>query len=245
MNERQKDEYRRLTGQPDKTEWLGERPDPTSNQYADLPRMLREAKLESGEALRTLRRLAAEEIERLQADNERLMHHVRASPSLSNYYVNLAETEIDAQRRRANTLQDELRALKSSAHETAGDDARDAVRYRWMRDWYHREGKRAEIDPYGHIAVRTLPEWEALLDAAIARSSPLEPTTELSRYRCMFCNRSFATVVVLDSHEETCQQDRAAVKATASLPGCECLVRDKAPSAYHNVKCPRYVADAL
>ena len=36
-----------------------------------------------------------------------------------------------------------------------------------------------------------------------------------------------------------------AVKATASLPACECLVRDKSPSAYHNVKCPRYVADAL
>jgi hypothetical protein len=36
-----------------------------------------------------------------------------------------------------------------------------------------------------------------------------------------------------------------AVKATASLPACECLVRDKSPSAYHNVKCPRYVADLL
>jgi len=34
-------------------------------------------------------------------------------------------------------------------------------------------------------------------------------------------------------------------KATASLTACECLVRDKAPSAYHNVKCPRYVADLL
>lgn len=43
---------------------------PSSNQYADLPRMLREAKLESGEALRTLRRLAAEEIERLVHDVE-------------------------------------------------------------------------------------------------------------------------------------------------------------------------------
>lgn len=53
---------------------------------------------------------------------------------------------------------------------------RDAVRYRWLRDWYHREGKRAEIDPDGHVAVRTLPEWEALLDAAIARSSSVEPS---------------------------------------------------------------------
>jgi hypothetical protein len=36
-----------------------------------------------------------------------------------------------------------------------------------------------------------------------------------------------------------------AEKAAADLPACECLVRDKAPSAYHNVKCPRYVADLL
>lgn len=49
----------------------------------------------------------------------------------------------------------------------------DAIRYRWLRDWYHREGKRSEIDPDGHITVRTLLEWEALLDAAIARS-PVE-----------------------------------------------------------------------
>jgi len=36
-----------------------------------------------------------------------------------------------------------------------------------------------------------------------------------------------------------------AVKAIADLPACECLVRNKALSAYHNVKCPRYVADLL
>lgn len=46
-----------------------------------------------------------------------------------------------------------------------------SVRYDWLRDWYHREGKRSEIDPDGHVAVRTLPEWEALLDAAIARET--------------------------------------------------------------------------
>lgn len=74
---------------------------------------------------------AATEIERLQTDNERLMHHVRASPSLSNAYVNLAETEIDAQRRRANALQDEVRALKSSAHETTEPKP---VAWRWIVD---------------------------------------------------------------------------------------------------------------
>ena len=36
-----------------------------------------------------------------------------------------------------------------------------------------------------------------------------------------------------------------AQKAAAALPACECLVRDKEPSAYHNVKCPRFVADKL
>jgi hypothetical protein len=30
-----------------------------------------------------------------------------------------------------------------------------------------------------------------------------------------------------------------------ALAPCECLVRDKTPSAYHNVKCPRYVEGAL
>lgn len=38
--------------------------------------------------------------------------------------------------------------------------------------------------------------------------------------------------------------DANAEKATA-LPDCECLVRDKTPSAYHNVKCPRYIEGAL
>jgi hypothetical protein len=37
----------------------------------------------------------------------------------------------------------------------------------------------------------------------------------------------------------------AAQKALASLPSCECLLRDKEPSAYHALKCPRYVADLL
>lgn len=41
---------------------------------------------------------------------------------------------------------------------------------------------------------------------------------------------------------------REALLASEAKPGegqpqCECLVRDKEPSAYHNVKCPRYVAE--
>jgi hypothetical protein len=86
-------------------------------------------------------------------------------------------------------------------------ECRDTIRYHWLRDWILRDGRRAEIDPDGHIAVRTLPEWEALLDAAIARG--------------------------------------AAQKSGACLPPCECLLLDKEPSAYHALKCPRYVADAL
>lgn len=34
-------------------------------------------------------------------------------------------------------------------------------------------------------------------------------------------------------------------KAAASLPPCECLIADKEPSAYHAVKCPRFVAGKL
>lgn len=37
----------------------------------------------------------------------------------------------------------------------------------------------------------------------------------------------------------------SAEKSELSLVPCECLVRDKEPSAYHNVNCPRYVADLL
>jgi hypothetical protein len=42
-----------------------------------------------------------------------------------------------------------------------------------------------------------------------------------------------------------CQQRRGQVEATANLPACECLLLNKAPSAYHAPKCPRYVADLL
>lgn len=78
-------------------------------------------------------------------------------------------------------------------------DERDALRYRWLRDWVLREGKRSEIDPYGHIAVRTVPEWERLLDEAMTRSSAQETkpecllsgtgrhSTELGQRNCAFC----------------------------------------------------------
>jgi hypothetical protein len=73
--------------------------------------------------------------------------------------------------------------LAGFAQETSPEEPRepnnDAARYRWLRDWYRRGGKRSEIDPDGHIAVRTLPEWEVLLDAAIARSSSEEPESLL------------------------------------------------------------------
>ncbi len=36
-----------------------------------------------------------------------------------------------------------------------------------------------------------------------------------------------------------------AVKASASLPPCECLILDKEPSAYHATKCPRFVEGVL
>lgn len=51
-------------------------------------------------------------------------------------------------------------------------------------------------------------------------------------------------------HENKCpvfwaMPTKEAQKSGEGLPACECLVRDKALSAYHNVNCPRYVAGQL
>jgi hypothetical protein len=45
--------------------------------------------------------------------------------------------------------------------------AKDAARYRWLLDWYLRAGKRAEIDPLGHIRVTTSEIVSAAIDAAM------------------------------------------------------------------------------
>lgn len=48
-----------------------------------------------------------------------------------------------------------------------------------------------------------------------------------------------------EPHSPAVRETRDAQKAEAPLPDCECLVRDKTPSAYHNDKCPRYVEGKL
>lgn len=61
---------------------------------------------------------ATPEVARLRADNERLMHHVRVSPCLSNQYVLLAETEIAAQRAACEELRATARN-KATGNETS------------------------------------------------------------------------------------------------------------------------------
>jgi hypothetical protein len=55
-----------------------------------------------------------------------------------------------------------------------GDDARDAARYRWLRDWYLRDGRRSEIDPHGHVR-RTTPE---IMDQGIDAARAAHPGRE-------------------------------------------------------------------
>lgn len=45
------------------------------------------------------------------------------------------------------------------------------ARYRWLQDWYFREGRRAEIDPHGHVRQTTPAIMDAAIDAAIASRS--------------------------------------------------------------------------
>jgi hypothetical protein len=44
---------------------------------------------------------------------------------------------------------------------------------------------------------------------------------------------------------EEWENAKAVMSGETPLPPCECTLRDKAPSAYHNAKCPRFVAGKL
>lgn len=44
---------------------------------------------------------------------------------------------------------------------------------------------------------------------------------------------------------EEWENAKAVMSGEMPLPPCECTLRDKAPSAYHNAKCPRFVAGKL
>lgn len=41
----------------------------------------------------------------------------------------------------------------------------EAARYRWLQDWYFREGKREEIDPHGHVRQTTPLGMDMAIDA--------------------------------------------------------------------------------
>lgn len=90
----------------------------TRDHYALSPQFERHMLALTAEGLESKSAIAAELAFR-DIEIERLMHHVRASPSLSNQYVQLAETEIAAQRRAC----EELRAAagnKQKQSETNG-----------------------------------------------------------------------------------------------------------------------------
>jgi hypothetical protein len=45
---------------------------------------------------------------------------------------------------------------------------KDAARYRWLQEWYFRDGQRKEIDPHGHIRQTTVEIIDAAIDAALS-----------------------------------------------------------------------------
>ena len=62
----------------------------------------------------------------------------------------------------------------SASIDAAQPAQREAKRYHAMRDWYMREGLRAEIDPHGHIRQTTPSVVDSWADAAIAAApSPI------------------------------------------------------------------------
>jgi len=54
---------------------------------------------------------------------------------------------------------------------------KDAARYKWLRDWYLREGKRSEIDEIGHIRQTTVLIMDAAIDAKMQIQHPAAPAT--------------------------------------------------------------------
>lgn len=70
----------------------------------------------------------------------------------------------------ADRLQGHPVALRLLAEQSKRQPDYEA-RYRWLQDWYFREGKRAEIDPHGHVRQTTPEIMDAAIDAAIANLS--------------------------------------------------------------------------
>lgn len=59
--------------------------------------------------------------------------------------------------------------LAQMRREVEAQAEQDAKRYRWLQDWYLREGLRKEIDPHGHVRQTTPGIMDAAIDAALRR----------------------------------------------------------------------------
>lgn len=108
-------------------------------------------------------------LEALRADKERLEKERDEARKR-------AGIDHDAANRYVNEMID-LRARAERAEASlAGRDAEIAKlrvaleRYEWLRDWYFRDGKRAEIHEHGHILQTTPDIFDAGVDAGIARA---------------------------------------------------------------------------
>jgi hypothetical protein len=58
-------------------------------------------------------------------------------------------------------------ADRTQAQARVAELEKAAARYRWLQDWYLREGKRSEIDELGHIRQTTALIMDAAIDAAL------------------------------------------------------------------------------
>lgn len=88
----------------------------------------------------------------------------------------------------------------------------------------------------GGLSERSLPEIARLAKEALQIAGSSEPCEQLSVSEAASFNKALA--------RSPRRIQEGAPRGAGSKP-CECLVRDKEPSAYHNVNCPRYVADLL
>ena len=93
-------------------------------------------------------------------------------------------------------------------------------------------GSRVEWPTLGPFATDEAPQ-ETLAPPCIWRTGCKHPDTCKSAGCCV------------PGDPDALRTDDDLLKPMKALAPCECLVRDKTPSAYHNVKCPRYVEGAL
>lgn len=106
--------------------------------------------------------------------------------------------------------------------------------------------KRAAHEPEGDVRLKC-PDCE--LDVTIHQGPSQKSSAEPIARLCAGCKAVQLPSGIIE-HENKCpifwaMPTKEAQKSGEGLPACECLVRDKALSAYHNVNCPRYVAGQL